>query len=104
MTGGLKKKQLEKICEVLSHHPEVDEAILYGSRALKTNKPGSDIDLTLKGNALDLKLLNKISAELDDLLLPYNVDMSLYNSINDSELLDHINRVGIKLFSRKKQD
>lgn len=103
MTGGLKKKQIEQICEVLSRHPEVDKAILYGSRALKTNKPGSDIDLTLKGNNLDLKVLNRISAELDDLLLPYNIDLSLYNAINDPDLLDHINRVGIQLFRKEKE-
>ena len=102
MTSGLKQRQVERICEVLSRHPEVEEAILYGSRALRTNKPGSDIDLTLKGHDLDLKILNRISAELDDLLLPYNIDLSLYDAINDPDLLDHIDRIGIKLFRRKK--
>ena len=102
MKGGLKKNQIEGIRKVLTRHPEVEEAILYGSRAMETNRPGSDIDLTLKGNAIDLKTLNKISSELDDLLLPYNIDLSIYNDINDPDLLDHIDRVGVKLFSSQK--
>ncbi|WP_197904747.1 nucleotidyltransferase domain-containing protein [Desulfosarcina alkanivorans] len=56
---------------------------MYGSRAKGNFKPGSDIDLTLKVNRLNLHLLNKISLELDDLLLPYTVDLSIYTISNN---------------------
>jgi len=71
---------------------------LYGSRAKGNYKPGSDIDLTLKGIGLDLKLINKISIELDDLLLPYTFDLSIYNAIDDPALIEHIERVGTTFF------
>ena len=67
---------------------------MYGSRAKGNYKPGSDIDLTLKGKELNLKLLNKISLELDDLLLPYTFDLSIYHHIKQPDLIDHIVRVG----------
>ena len=80
---------------------EVDEAVLYGSRAKGNYKPGSDIDLTLKGEKLNLKLLNKISNDLDDLPMPYTIDVSIYHLIENSELIEHIKRVG-KIFYKKE--
>ena len=58
---------------------EVEEAILYGSRAKGNFKPGSDIDIVLRGEKLNLHVLNKISLDLDDLFLPYTFDISITN-------------------------
>ncbi len=99
---GLKNETIEKIQKVFSKHPEIDEAILYGSRAKGTYRYNSDIDLSLKGKqSLDLTLLQKIEIELDDLLLPYKIDLSVFDSISNEDLIDHINRVG-KVFYKKK--
>jgi hypothetical protein len=35
---------------------------------------------------------------IDDLLLPYSFDISLYSQINDPDLRDHIRRVGVALY------
>lgn len=88
------------ISRVLASHPAVTEAVIFGSRAKGNFKPGSDIDLTLKGEGLDLRQLNKISLELDDLLLPYTFDLSLYAHLTDPDFLDHIRRVGLVLYRR----
>jgi predicted nucleotidyltransferase len=74
---------------------KVEEAILYGSRAMGNFRPGSDIDLTVKGQGLDLEMLNKISLALDELLLPYTFDISLFHQIKNQDLIDHIKRVGV---------
>jgi predicted nucleotidyltransferase len=103
MKFGLKEDIIEKITEVFASVSEVDEVIIYGSRAKGENKRGSDIDIVLKGEKLTLNELNKISLVLDDLLLPYTFDLSIYHRINNSELLDHINRVGKTIYSRHKQ-
>lgn len=100
MKYGLKDQTIQKILEVLATFPEVDEAILYGSRAKGNFRPGSDFDLTLKGNNLNLSIMNKISMILDDLLLPYTIDLSNYHQIDNTDLIDHIQRVGI-LFYKK---
>lgn len=80
---------------------EVEIALLYGSRVIGNYRPGSDIDLTLKGENLNLTVLHKIENELDDLLLPYKIDISLYHHIKNPEFLEHIHRVG-KVFYKKK--
>ena len=47
MKFGLKDITIQKIQQVLAAFPQVEEAILYGSRAKGNYKDGSDIDLTL---------------------------------------------------------
>ncbi|MBW2568477.1 MAG: nucleotidyltransferase domain-containing protein [Deltaproteobacteria bacterium] len=94
MQYGLKNETVKKINTIFVKHKEVEEVTLYGSRAKGNYKPGSDIDLTLKGKQLNLKLLNKISLDLDDLLLPYTFDLSIYHHITAPDLIDHIKRVG----------
>lgn len=100
MDLGLKETEIEGIRSVLSGFPAVEEAVVYGSRAKGTYRPGSDIDLVLKGDSLSLKDLNPICLALDDLLLPYTFDVSIYERLNDQNLLDHIQRVGRTLYKR----
>ncbi len=101
MQYGLKKESIEKVNRIFAQYDKIEEVILYGSRAKGNYKPGSDIDLTIKGKELNLKLLNKISLELDDLLLPYTFDLSIYQHIKQPDLIDHIVRVG-KVFYKSE--
>jgi predicted nucleotidyltransferase len=91
---GLKPHTISAIQNVFARHPEVKKAVLYGSRAKGTHRPGSDIDLTLFGVALTYTQLDRIETEIDDLLLPYTVDLSLHTQIDNADLLEHIQRVG----------
>ena len=97
---GLNDTDIHKIQEVFASHPEVEKAILYGSRAKGNYKPASDIDLTLLGTGLNLTIQQKIENELDDLLLPYKIDLSIYYQISNKDLTEHIDRVG-KVFYTK---
>ncbi len=100
MIYGLKESTVKQIQQVLSEYPDVQQTVLYGSRAKGNYKPGSDIDLTLKGEALTLKQLNAIEIELDDLLLPYEIDLSIFHQIDNPDLLGHIKRVGVVFYAR----
>jgi uncharacterized protein len=100
MNHGLSETTVERIRGVLAHFPEVENAVLYGSRAKGTHRPGSDIDLTLCGSGLGKTQLARIDEEMDDLLLPYQMDLSLFASLTHPALLDHIRRVGVVLYER----
>lgn len=91
---GLKNKDISLINTVFALHPEIEKVILYGSRAKGNYKHASDIDITLIGEKLTLTIQQKIENELDDLLLPYKIDVSLYDQISNKELIEHIKRVG----------
>lgn len=100
--SGLTKEEMADIRAVFSKYEQVEEVVLYGSRAMGTFKPASDIDLTLKGKDIDSTLQTKIELNLDDLMLPYKFDISVYDKISNPEFLDHINRVGKKIYERKE--
>lgn len=97
---GLESSELDRVVDIFKRHPRIEEAILYGSRAKWCPKRGSDIDIALKGECLDLKKLNEIILELDDLLLPYNIDIAIYGRINNPDLIQHIKRVGKTIYKR----
>ena len=100
MKYGLPISTVQKICSVLSRYPQVDKAILYGSRAKGNFKNGSDIDLTLHGTELTLSVIYRILDNLDDLLLPYTIDLSIFNDIGDSDVIEHIQRVGVTFYDK----
>ncbi len=99
MRFGLKENTIAQINTVFAQYPQVKGVILYGSRAKGNYKPGSDIDLTLIGDEVNLSLLHKIELDLDDLLLPYTIELSAYHHLSNPDLVDHIDRMG-KLFYR----
>jgi len=98
---GLKETTVQKIHDVLARYPQVEKAVLYGSRAKGNYRNGSDIDLTLDGQAdLTLEVLYRIMTALDDLLLPYTIDLSLFHAISDPEVVEHIQRVGVIFYEK----
>lgn len=103
MQYGLKEETVKRINSIFANYEKVEEVVLYGSRAKGNYKSGSDVDLALKGKKLNLKLLNKICLDLDDLLLPYTLDLSIYHHIANPDLIKHIERVG-KIFYKRKQN
>ncbi|MFY9270750.1 MAG: nucleotidyltransferase domain-containing protein [Candidatus Manganitrophaceae bacterium] len=103
MKYGLPQSAIQKICAVLSRYPQVEQAILYGSRAKGNHKNGSDIDLTLTGDAdLTLNVIYKILDDLDELLLPYTIDLSILKDISDPDVIAHIQRVGVLFYQKGK--
>jgi len=97
---GVSLESWDNIFKIFSNHTFIEEAILYGSRAKGNFRLGSDIDITLKGSNISLKDVNSLSTELDDLLLPYIFDFTIYEKIKSKDLIDHINRVGVTIYKK----
>ena len=100
---GLSAATLEQICTTLARFPQVEKGVLYVSRAKGNFKPGSDIDLTLRGEGLTLSLLGDIDMALDDLLLPFKIDLSIYEQLGHAELVAHIDRVGRVIYQKQPE-
>jgi len=97
---GLPATVISAIAEVFSEYQNIDTVLLYGSRAKGTHRRGSDIDLTIIGSEPTEEQRLQIESRLDDLLLPYSIDLSLMSSITNQPLLDHIHRVGIPFYAK----
>lgn len=101
MKFGLSEETLQKIHSVLTQYPQVEKVVLYGSRARDDFRNGSDIDLTLYGGEeLTNSVVSKIAIDLDDQLLPYTIDLSIFKYLKNPEMIIEIERDG-KIFYRK---
>lgn len=97
---GLEPHIWKQIFNCFERYETIEEVVLYGSRAKETHKPASDIDLVIKGEAFTEKDLLRLENDLDDLLLPWKIDLSLLKNITNPDLIDHINRIGIVIFKQ----
>lgn len=102
MTFGLTKKDIEVIREVIQNFPEVERAVIFGSRAMGNHKRGSDVDLAIMGKH-GSKVVSKISGILnEETFLPYNFDIVYYGTLGSQELKEHIDLEGKILYQRDK--
>lgn len=103
LSDGLTAKVRSGIREVLSQTPQIRKAVLFGSRAMGTWRPASDIDLALEGGELDLSVLLTLKARLTELNLPVEVDLIIRNRITNPDLEHHIHTYGKEWFSHSME-
>lgn len=95
MDHGLKERDVENIIKASEELPEIEEVILFGSRAKRSHKKASDVDLAIKGQGVSDKITKRLSSKLnEELPLPYFIDIVHYEAIRSQDLIAHIERVG----------
>lgn len=103
-TFGITEKSYQLLLNAFIKFEEVEQVILFGSRAKGNYKKGSDIDLAIKGKNSSSNLALNIKSYLnEELLIPYFVDVVDYNSLDHQELKEHINRIGKPFYKKSSQ-
>lgn len=98
---GLLETDIESIIATLKNQPKVERAYIFGSRAKGNFKNGSDVDIALKGKKLDFDAVSQVSYLLnEETNMPYKFDVLNYHTIREPDLVVHIDRVGIEIYSR----
>jgi uncharacterized protein len=98
---GISGSQQQRLMDVLIQQADVDAIWLFGSRAMGRERPGSDIDLCVDAARLSHRDRLRLMAAIDDLLLPWTVDVALRHEL-PPDLLSHVQRVGRCLWTRAK--
>ena len=98
---GISGPQQQRLLDVLIQQADVDAIWLFGSRAMGKERPGSDIDLCVDAARLTHLERLRLMAAIDDLLLPWTVDLALRHEL-PPDLLSHVQRVGRCLWTRRK--
>jgi uncharacterized protein len=94
---GLPDDATQSLKKIFMQDSRIKNVWLYGSRATGKQKPASDIDLCIEGANLSLTDLHALENEIDDLLLPWKIDLSLIHQIDNPALLKRITDVGINI-------
>ena len=88
--------------QALKRFPEIEEAVMFGSRAMGHAKKGSDVDMAVKGSKVTPETLLRLKSFLDEELpLPYLFDLVHYESIQNPEFKTHIDSFGKKIYGSK---
>jgi len=101
MKYGLSDQQLKEIKAVLASYEAVEEAMLFGSRAIDTYKEASDVDIAIKGEKADWSLVATLKDHLEEeTYLPFFFDVVAYDKIESEELKRHVDEKGVVLYKR----
>ncbi|MDZ4747917.1 MAG: nucleotidyltransferase domain-containing protein [Saprospiraceae bacterium] len=85
---GLRNTDIEQLNDIFQKRTEIEEAIIFGSRAIGRHKPGSDVDIALKGSRLTTGILSALREQLNEETdMPYRFDLFLYSEIHSPDLL-----------------
>lgn len=99
-TTGLSEVQISRIRSVFRLYSGIRQAVLFGSRAMGLYRYGSDIDIAIDSDEITFNDLLHLKTLIDDLNLPFKVDLIHIQRIENTDLIDHIHRVGKTLYTR----
>jgi hypothetical protein len=98
MRFGLPDLTIEQIRSCFARYSDIEWVKVYGSRALGTHQPGSDVDLAFAG---PIDHSYGLASCLSEASTPYLFDVTYYNDLQNENLIGHINRVGQVLFTQE---
>ena len=98
---GLLDRDFKYILQAASNYSEIEEIIIFGSRAVGNYKKGSDVDLVVKGENVNRKIAIRLSDDLnEEYPLPYFFDVLSYKDISNEELKKHIDSKGKSIYRK----
>lgn len=80
--------------------PEIEEALIFGSRARGDYWRASDVDLSIKGKDFDRHTLARLNDKLYNSHIPQFFDTHIYANIQNSQFKANVDRDGKVLYRR----
>lgn len=97
---GISERSFRLLLRTFETYPEIDQVLLFGSRAKGNYKNGSDIDLAIKGEKVGPDLIFRLKSTFNERLpIPYFVDVVGYENLDHKALKEHIERVGKVIYN-----
>lgn len=98
---GIDESIIEDIVNVIRKYKEVTKAVIFGSRARGDYKKASDIDIALFGDNLTNTINTKIFFEIDELYMPYKVDLINFNTLGkENKIRENILKEGVEIYAK----
>ena len=99
---GLTERDMTTLFAIFQKYPEIKQVTIFGSRAKGTWKTGSDVDLAIVNDKVSFKTLLSLKSDFEESNLPYKIDLVQLPQLKNSDLIEHINRVGVMFYSNEK--
>ena len=99
---GLTDKSYRELLEILASIPEIDEVIIFGSRARGDFWRASDVDLSIKGVNFTRRCLARLNDKLYNSHIPQIFDTHVYADIKNQKFKANVDHEGLVLYQRSK--
>ena len=100
---GLTNTDLDLIRDAVQQFWQVEQVVIFGSRAAQTYHKGSDIDLAVFGPKINSRTISRLYDRLEnDLPIPYFFDLIHYDTLANQTLKTHIQKEGILIYPIEK--
>jgi len=101
---GISNEDMDYIVQTIRNYPEVEKAVIFGSRAMGNYKKGSDVDIALMGENVNLTTIANIKEKLqEDSPMPYLFDIVDFTHAQSDALKAHINQYGREIYGHEKK-
>ncbi|WP_036904510.1 nucleotidyltransferase family protein [Prevotella sp. AGR2160] len=100
MKYGLEDRYLSELREILASIPEIEEAILFGSRARGDYRRNSDIDLSLTGEQLEQHHIVELRNKLYESRIPYFFDINIFRGLKSKTFIENILHDGVIIYKK----
>ncbi len=98
---GIYDKSYNLIIQELKKVPQIEKAVIFGSRAIGNYKKGSDIDIAIYGQGITFDILSKINYKLNEVIpTPYFIDVVHFENTKNQELKKHISEFGKIIYEK----
>ena len=100
---GLTDKSYKELLEILASIPEIEEVLIYGSRARGDYWRASDVDLSIKGKDIVRRTLALLNDKLYESHIPQIFDTHIYSDIKSQTFKDNVDQDGKVIYRRTVQ-
>ena len=98
---GISDTSFELFLNIIAEFKDIDYAVIFGSRAKGNYKKGSDVDIAIYGENLQKGTAINLNAKLNESApIPYFMDVIDPRYIENQDLINHIDRVGIVFYKK----
>jgi uncharacterized protein len=94
---GIPQSVLALLLKTCRKYSNIEQVMLYGSRARGDHRHNSDIDIAISAPDMDDVTFSKLWNEIDDLPIIYSIDCLHLQSLHNQALLEAIKKEGILL-------
>ncbi|MGB8517123.1 MAG: nucleotidyltransferase domain-containing protein [Gallionella sp.] len=94
LNTGLSDSILNDLRRVFAAYPEIEQVLIFGSRANGTFKDGSDIDLAVFAQTMSEARFTQLWNALDALPLIFKMDVLHWDTLANQRLKDKISITG----------
>lgn len=98
---GLNETCMTILENIFKKYSLVNEVILYGSRAKGNYHDRSDVEMVICNSKIDRQILGNIILDINNSNFPYTIDISIFEKLENKNLIEHINEVGEILYKKK---